>query len=186
MDGIGVLGGLAACRGGEPAGAGDGQGGTCAGDHEPGPEEIAPSGCRGHGAAMAVNHVLFDDHRGPFKAVVESAGKGVRVRFDGWGKEPFVASADRELRVIYWVAGKKEIDFTADATSAGEVRVRPADRPVIAREAHCHGAWRARRGKRYKGLGRWEGELNPSGDHRSLVGRHRLDWFQERNPSWLV
>ena len=62
---------------------------------------------------------------------MESAGKGVRVRFDGWGKEPFVASADRELRVIYWVAGKKEIDFTADATSAGEVRVRPADRPVI-------------------------------------------------------
>src|SRR5947209_16685316 len=30
--------------------------------------------------AMAVNHVLFDDHHGPFKAVVESAGKGVRVR----------------------------------------------------------------------------------------------------------
>ena len=81
--------------------------------------------------AMAVNHVLLDDHRGPFRAVVESTGKGVRVRFEGWGKEPFVASADRELRVIYWVAGRKEIDFTADATSASEVRVRPADRPVI-------------------------------------------------------
>ena len=80
---------------------------------------------------MAVNHVLLDDHRGPFRAVVESTGKGVRVRFDGWGKEPFVASGDREIRVIYWVAGKKEIEFTADATSAGEVRVRPADRPVI-------------------------------------------------------
>ena len=80
---------------------------------------------------MAVNHVLFDDHRGPFKAVVESTGKGVRVTFDGWGKEPFVASADKELRIIYWVAGKKEIDFTADATSAGEVRVRTAGRRVI-------------------------------------------------------
>jgi len=47
------------------------------------------------------------------------------------GKEPFVASADRELRVIYRIAGKKEIDFTADATAAGEVRIRPADRPII-------------------------------------------------------
>ena len=81
--------------------------------------------------AMAVNHVLFDDHRGPFKAVVESTGMGVRVTFDGWGKEPFVASADKEVRVIYWVAGRKEFDFTAEAISAGEVRVRPAGQPDI-------------------------------------------------------
>jgi hypothetical protein len=80
---------------------------------------------------MAVNHVLFDDHRGPFKAVVESTGKGVRVSFEGWGKEPFVASADKEVRIIYWVAGRKELDFTAEATSGGEVRVRPAGRPDI-------------------------------------------------------
>jgi hypothetical protein len=79
----------------------------------------------------AVNHVLFDDHRGPFKAVVESTGKGVSVRFDGWGKEPFVASAAKEVRVIYWVAGKKEIEFTAEVAPGGEVRVRPTGRPDI-------------------------------------------------------
>jgi hypothetical protein len=27
--------------------------------------------------AMAVNHVIFNDHRGSFKAVVQSSGKGV-------------------------------------------------------------------------------------------------------------
>jgi hypothetical protein len=81
--------------------------------------------------AMAVNHVLFDDHRGPFKAVVESTGKRVSVSFDGWGKEPFVASAEKEVRVIYWVAGKKVVEFTAETASGGEVRVRPAGRPDI-------------------------------------------------------
>ena len=79
--------------------------------------------------AMAVNHVQFNDHRGPFKVVVESSGKGVRVTFDGWGKGPFVASAHK-VRIIYWVAGRKEIDFTAEAISGEAVRVRPADRPV--------------------------------------------------------
>ena len=79
--------------------------------------------------AMAVNHVMFNDHRGPFKAVVESSGKGVRVTFDGWGKGPFVASAAK-VRIIYRVGGRKEIDFAAEAISGGEVRVRPVDRPV--------------------------------------------------------
>src|SRR6516165_8723809 len=37
---------------------------------------------------MAVNRVMFNDHRGPFKAVVESSGRGVRVTFDGWGQGP--------------------------------------------------------------------------------------------------
>jgi len=78
---------------------------------------------------MDVNHVLFNDHRGPFKAVVESSGKGVRVTFDGWGKGPFVASAAK-VRIIYRVAGKKEIDFVAEAISGGAVRVRAVDRPV--------------------------------------------------------
>jgi hypothetical protein len=80
--------------------------------------------------AMAVNHVLFNDHRGPFKAVVESAGPGVRVTFVGWGNEPFVASAEK-VRIIYRVAGRKAIDFTAEAIAGGSVRVRPAGRPVI-------------------------------------------------------
>jgi hypothetical protein len=78
---------------------------------------------------MAVNRVLFDDHRGPFKAVVESSGKGVRVTFDGWGTEPFVASADK-IRIIYRVAGRKEMDLAAEAISGGAVRVRAVDRPV--------------------------------------------------------
>jgi hypothetical protein len=68
--------------------------------------------------AMAVNHVRFNDHCGPFTAVVESSGKGVRVTFDGWGKAPFVASANK-VRIIYWVAGRKEIDFAAEAISGG-------------------------------------------------------------------
>jgi hypothetical protein len=79
--------------------------------------------------AMAANHVLFNDHRGPFKAVVESSGKGVRVTFDGWGKGPFVASADK-VRIIYWVAGRKEIDFVAEAIPGGAIRVRPTNQPV--------------------------------------------------------
>jgi hypothetical protein len=79
--------------------------------------------------AMAVNHVLFDDHRGPFKAFVESSAKRVRVTFDGWSNQPFVASAEK-LRIIYWVTGKKEIDCVADLISGGAVRVRPVGRPV--------------------------------------------------------
>jgi hypothetical protein len=78
---------------------------------------------------MAVNHVMFNDHRGPFKAVVESAGKGVRVTFEGWGRGPFVASADK-VRIIYWVGDKKEIDLAAEAVAGAEVRIRPVDRPV--------------------------------------------------------
>jgi hypothetical protein len=79
--------------------------------------------------AMAVNHVTFNDHRGPFQAVVESSGQGVRVTFIGWGETPFVASADR-IRIIYRVAGKKAIDFTTEAIEGGAVRVRPVDRPI--------------------------------------------------------
>jgi hypothetical protein len=80
--------------------------------------------------AMDVNHVLFADHRGPFKAVVESSGQGVRVTFDGWGRGPFVAFAGK-VRIIYRVAGEKEIDLAAEAIAGGAVRVRPVDRPVI-------------------------------------------------------
>jgi hypothetical protein len=80
--------------------------------------------------AMTVNHVMFNDHRGPFKAVVESSGPGVLVSFDGWGRGPFVASAAK-VRIIYRVAGRTEMDFVAEAISRGAVRVRPVDRPVI-------------------------------------------------------
>jgi hypothetical protein len=79
--------------------------------------------------ALNADHVLFNDHHGPFMVVVESSGKGVRVTFDGWGKEPFVASATR-IRIIYGVAGRNEIDFEAEASAGGAVRIRPADRPA--------------------------------------------------------
>jgi hypothetical protein len=80
--------------------------------------------------AMSVNHVIFNDHRGPFKAVVASSGKGVGVTFDGWGSGPFVASAER-IRIIYRVAGRKEMEFAAEAIPGGAVRVRPVDRQAI-------------------------------------------------------
>jgi hypothetical protein len=78
---------------------------------------------------MAANHVMFNDHDGPLKAIVESSAKGVRVTFEGWGNDRFVASAGK-VRIIYWVKGKKEIDFVAEAISGGAVRVRPVDRSI--------------------------------------------------------
>jgi hypothetical protein len=78
---------------------------------------------------MAVNHVMSNDHDGPFRAVVESSGKGVRITFDGRGEEPFVASAGK-IRIIYRVAGKKAIDFAAEAVPGWGVRVRQSDRRV--------------------------------------------------------
>jgi hypothetical protein len=77
---------------------------------------------------MAVNRVMFNDHRGPFKAVVESSGRAVRVTFDGWASEPFVASADK-IRIIYRVAGREDMDLAAEAISGGAVRVRRVDGP---------------------------------------------------------
>ena len=80
---------------------------------------------------MAVNHVVFNDHRGPYKAIVEPGAKGVKVTFDGWGKESFTATANKQVRITSRVAGKKEVDFTAEAVSPIEVRVRPTDRAVV-------------------------------------------------------
>ena len=60
-----------------------------------------PLGLSWRWGSMAVKHVWFDDHRGPFKAVVESSGKAVRVTFEGWGKERFVASAETQIRINY-------------------------------------------------------------------------------------
>jgi hypothetical protein len=74
-------------------------------------------------SAMAVNHILFEDHGSPFKAVVDSTGQGVRVRIEGWEKEPFAVVADKGVWIIYSAAGRKEVDFTAEATAAGEVRI---------------------------------------------------------------
>jgi hypothetical protein len=75
---------------------------------------------------MAANHVMFNDHHGPFKAIVESTGTGVRVTFDGWRKQALVSTADK-LQIIYSNAGRKEIDLVAEATSGNAVRIRPVD-----------------------------------------------------------
>jgi hypothetical protein len=79
---------------------------------------------------IAVSHVMFNDHRAPFKAVVGSSRKGVQVSFDGWGDKPFVAFADR-VRITYSVAAKKVIDFAADPIADRAVRVRAIDRPAM-------------------------------------------------------
>src|SRR4051812_47436659 len=60
-----------------------------------------PLGLSWRWGSMAVKRVHFEDHEGPFKAVVDSTGQGVRITFHGWGKDPFVASADRQVRVVY-------------------------------------------------------------------------------------
>jgi len=81
--------------------------------------------------SMAVKRVQFDDHAGGFKAVVESTDRGVCVTFDGWGEEPFIASADKQVRVVYKVGRAKEIDFTAELGRDGSVRVRPEEGQAI-------------------------------------------------------
>ena len=90
-----------------------------------------PLGLSWRWGSMTVKHVWFDDHRGPFKAVVESSGKEVRVTIDGWGNERFVASAETQIRIIYKPVGRKAIEFTMESSAAGEVRVRRVDRPDV-------------------------------------------------------
>jgi hypothetical protein len=79
---------------------------------------------------IAANHVMFDHHDGPFKAIVEPSRAGVRVTFDGWVKDRFTVSADR-VRIVYWNGSRKEIDFVAELIQGrSAVRIRPVDRPV--------------------------------------------------------
>jgi hypothetical protein len=75
--------------------------------------------------------VIFNDHNGPYKAIVEPTGKGVKVTFDGWGKESFTASAKKEIRIISRVAGRKEIEFTVEFVSSSEVRIRSDPRQSV-------------------------------------------------------
>jgi hypothetical protein len=80
---------------------------------------------------VAVNHVLFNDHHGPYKGIVEPGGKGVKVSFDGWGKEPFKASANKQIRITSRVAGRQEIEFMVELVSAREIRIRSAARQSV-------------------------------------------------------
>jgi hypothetical protein len=78
---------------------------------------------------LAANHVMFENPTGPVRAIVESSRGGIRVSFDGWSKDRFVASAAR-VRIVYCVGGRREIDFVAEPISGGTVRVRPVGRPA--------------------------------------------------------
>ena len=72
----------------------------------------------------------FDNHDGPFEAVVEPSASGVRVTFNGWEEHPFVATAAR-IRMVYHRPGADRVDVVAEAMPGGKVRIRPADRPPI-------------------------------------------------------
>jgi hypothetical protein len=80
---------------------------------------------------MAVNHVVFNDHHGPYKAIVELGLKGVKIMFEVGGKESFTVSASKEIRIISRVAGRKEIEFTVEVVSTREIRIRSAARLTV-------------------------------------------------------
>src|SRR4051812_31522627 len=53
-----------------------------------------------HWGGLHANRVYFDNHEGPFEAVVERSADGVRVTFNGWEERPFTASS-KKIRVTY-------------------------------------------------------------------------------------
>jgi hypothetical protein len=79
---------------------------------------------------IAASRVYFDNHDGPFEAVVEPSGPGVRVTFKGWEEKPFVATAEK-VRIIYHRPGAGRVDVLAEAMPGGEVRIQPVGRPPI-------------------------------------------------------
>lgn len=83
-----------------------------------------------HWGAISANHVFFDNHDGPFEAVVQPAAGGVRVTYNGWEEHPFVATAAR-IRMVYHRPGADRVDLIVEAMPDGEVRIRPAGRPLI-------------------------------------------------------
>ena len=83
-----------------------------------------------HWGGLAANRVSFDDHEGPFEAVVERSADGVLVTFNGWEERPFTASS-KKVRVIYRHPRAGNAEFVADATTDGGVQVRVPGRPPI-------------------------------------------------------
>jgi hypothetical protein len=83
-----------------------------------------------HWGGLGANRVYFDDHDGPFEAVVERSAEGVRVTFNGWEERPFTASS-KTIRVAYRGPGAGSADFIAEALPDGEVQLRVAGRPSI-------------------------------------------------------
>jgi hypothetical protein len=53
-----------------------------------------------HWGSIVASHVFMDDHDGPFEAVAEQAGSGVRVTFNGWEAHRFVATS-AGIRLVY-------------------------------------------------------------------------------------
>jgi hypothetical protein len=83
-----------------------------------------------HWGGMSASHVFFDNHDGPFDAVVEASAGGVRVTFTGWEEYPFVATAAK-IRMAYDRPGAARVEFVAEAIPGGEVRIRPVGKPPI-------------------------------------------------------
>ena len=74
-----------------------------------------------HWGGLDANRVYFDDHEGPFEAVVERSADGVRVTFNGWEERPFTASS-KTIRVAYHGPGAGRADFIVEAMPDGEVQ----------------------------------------------------------------
>jgi hypothetical protein len=83
-----------------------------------------------HWGGLGVNRVYFDNHDGPFEAVVQRSADGVRVTFNGWEERPFTASS-KSIRVTYHGPGVGRADFLVEAMPDGEVQLRVAGRPSI-------------------------------------------------------
>lgn len=83
-----------------------------------------------HWGGLGASRVHFDDHDGPFEAVVERSAGGVRVIFNGWEEHPFTASS-KKVRVVYRSLKAEHTDFVAEATPDGGVQLKAAGRPPI-------------------------------------------------------
>ena len=94
-----------------------------------------------HWGAISGNHVYFDNHDGPFEAVVEPSPSGVRVTFDGWEEHPFVATAAK-IRMIYHRPGAAPTDVLVEAMPGGTVQVQPTGRSVCTGQKGFDPPWR--------------------------------------------
>jgi hypothetical protein len=83
-----------------------------------------------HWGGITASHVFFDNHSGPFEAVVETSAGGVRITFNGWEEHPFVATA-AGIRIVYHRAGARRVDVLTEAIPGSEVRISPVARPPI-------------------------------------------------------
>jgi hypothetical protein len=83
-----------------------------------------------HWGGISGNHIYFDNHAGPFEAVVEPSASGVRVTFTGWEEHPFVAKATK-IRIVYRGPGAETADFVAGSVAGGNVQLQPVGHPAV-------------------------------------------------------